>query len=244
VKLPVIVPDWPAPTRVKAAVTTRCGGVSAAPWDSLNLAVHVGDEPARVYHNRQYLCRSMGLHESRIGWLEQVHGTEVVELPVPGVPVADAASTRMPQTVCVVMVADCLPVLFCDRDGDRVAAAHAGWRGLAGGILEQTLSRFSRPDDVMAYLGPAIGPAAFEVGAEVRQAFLAQDSGAEHCFESGRDGRFMADLYELARRRLARAGVRAVYGGDFCTFTDKDRFFSYRRDGRTGRQVALIWLAP
>ncbi len=238
----VITPDWPAPARVRAAITTRWGGVSHAPWHSLNLAGHVGDDPASVRVNRQTLCASLGLQESRIGWLEQVHGTAVAALPATGVPVADAASTTVPQTACVVMVADCLPVLFCDWSGERVAAAHAGWRGLVGGVLETTLATFSEPGDVMAYLGPAIGPAAFEVGPEVRQVFLEQDPEAGPCFAPGRDQRFMADLYGLARRRLARAGVSAVYGGDYCTFTEKDRFFSYRRDGRTGRQAALIWL--
>lgn len=242
-KIPLVTVDWPAPANVKAVVTTRCGGVSDAPWDSLNLAWHVQDIPGAVTENRRRLCRSLGLPEDRVGWLTQVHGTGVVELPSAGVPEADAATTTVPEMACAVMVADCLPVLFCDRAGRRVAAAHAGWRGLAAGVLERTLACFDEPHSVLAYLGPAIGPDAFEVGPEVRQAFVDQDGDAQSLFVPVRDDRYLADLPGLARLRLTKAGVKTIRGGRDCTFTQAERFFSYRRDGRTGRQAALIWLS-
>ncbi len=246
--LPLIRPDWPAPSKVFAAVSTRQGGVSAAPYASLNLGTHVGDAPEAVAENRVRLLQALG--QAPAQWLNQVHGTVVVEAEADParraawVPDADAVTTAQAGLPCVVMTADCLPVFFCDRAATRVAVAHAGWRGLCDGVLEATLARFSDPAQVLCWLGPAIGPQAFEVGAEVRAAFMAQDAGAEACFRPApAAGKFLADIYALARLRLQAAGVSAVYGGDFCTVSDSARFFSYRRDGRTGRMASVIWLA-
>lgn len=244
-ELPLLVPDWPASGRIRAVCTTRVGGVSRKPWDSLNLGDHVGDSPEHVLANRQRLAERLELNAEAFGWLSQVHGTDVVNLPVRNVPVADASTTRIPGQVCVILTADCLPVLFCNRSGTQVAAAHAGWRGLCAGILEKTVSRFEEPgDDILAWLGPAIGPASFEVGPEVRGEFVARDPASAEAFsvEGARPGYFMADIYQLARQRLRALGVTAVYGGGECTLSDSERFFSYRRDGNTGRMASLIWL--
>lgn len=238
-----IVPDWPAPATVKALSTTRIGGVGAAPFDSLNLGTHVGDDPAVVAANR---ARLRELLPAEPGWLNQVHGTAVVDLAeAQGVPDADGAVSRKPGAVCVVMTADCLPVLLCDRAGTVVGAAHAGWRGLQAGVIEATARAMGVPvGDLLVWLGPAIGPAAFEVGDEVRAAFVGADPAAEAAFRpAGPAGKWLADLYLLARQRLAALGVAGVYGGDACTFTEAARFFSYRRDGRTGRMASLVWLA-
>lgn len=242
-ELPLIIPDWPAPASVTAACTTRAGGVSAAPWDSLNLGTHVGDSPDNVARNRAILAERLGLAPECFGWLNQVHGTQVVELPEPGSVRADAGVTSTPGVACVVMTADCLPVLFCDPSSGRVAAAHAGWRGLADGVLEQTVAHFGNPAGILAWLGPAIGPKQFEVGPEVRETFLLDDPQAAEAFTPSpvRSGHYLADIYRLARQRLAAAGVLQVYGGGFCTVTDSDRFFSYRRDGQTGRMASLIF---
>ncbi|CAD5379766.1 Polyphenol oxidase [Pseudomonas sp. OF001] len=239
----LLIPDWPAPARVRACVTTRAGGVSAVPFDALNLGDHVGDEPAAVAENRRRLQALLGC---RTAWLSQVHGVSVVEADPAQVAEADACWSATPGVACTSMTADCLPVLFCDRDGTRVAAAHAGWRGLAAGVLEATVTALGCPaDQVLAWLGPAIGPQAFEVGAEVREAFVAQHAEAAAAFvPSASAGRYMADLYRLARIRLAAVGVTMVYGGGLCTFTDAERFYSYRRAPRTGRQASLIWLEP
>lgn len=239
-----IVPEWPAPSHVRAVATTRRGGASLAPFDSFNLAMHVGDGPAAVAANRRALVEALSLPREP-AWLEQVHGTTVVDAGTVGAPVpADASVAFGPETVCVAQTADCLPVIFCSRSGDRVGAAHAGWRGLVDGVLEATIAALAcDPSELMAWLGPAIGPQAFEVGEEVREAFLARDSGSAHCFAANTRGRWMADLYALARRRLAAAGVNAVFGGGLCTYTDADRFFSYRRDTRTGRMATLIWIS-
>lgn len=248
----LLLPDWPAPAGVHAAVTTRVGGVSPAPWDSLNLGTHVGDDPARVRENRARLQAALvTLAPAQAPqWLNQVHGTRVVEAEPDAVrrthslPDADAVTTTAQQLPCVVMTADCLPVFFCDQAGTRVAVAHAGWRGLCDGVLEATLAVFPEPAQVMAWLGPAIGPEAFEVGEEVREAFLArQPAAAAHFRPSPNAGRFLADIYGLARLRLAAAGVTIVRGGGLCTFSDRERFFSYRRDGQTGRMASVIWLA-
>lgn len=238
-----IVPVWPAPANVRALSTTRAGGVGVAPFDSLNLGTHVGDDPAAVAANR---VRLRALLPAEPGWLNQVHGTAVVDLAtLRGVPDADGAVSRKPGAVCVVMTADCLPVLLCDRAGTVVGAAHAGWRGLQGGVIEATTRAMGVPaGDLMAWLGPAIGPEAFEVGDEVRAAFVADDSAAAAAFRpAGPAGKWLADLYLLARQRLAALGVMGVHGGDACTFTEAARFFSYRRDGRTGRMASLVWLA-
>lgn len=239
----VICPDWPAPAQVRACVTTRRGGYSAAPYDSLNLGDHVGDVAATVAKNRAHVAAALGL-PADLPWLTQVHGCEVAQLPCADLPPADAACTTQPRLPCVVMTADCLPVLFCSRQGDWVAAAHAGWRGLAQGVLEAVLARAPcPPEQLLAWLGPAIGPRAFQVGDEVRAAFVSQDAAAEDAFVQQDAQHYLADLYQLARLRLARRGLHAVYGGAFCTYEDQRRFFSYRRDGAaTGRMASLIWL--
>ncbi|MFA5530542.1 MAG: peptidoglycan editing factor PgeF [Thiohalomonadaceae bacterium] len=238
-----IFPDWPVPAHVRAAVTTRAGGVSVGPYASLNLGDHVGDEPAAVVENRARLVQVLRL-PAEPRWLKQVHGTCALDAAAAiGGCEADAAFTALPGVVCAVLTADCLPVLFCDRAGTRVAAAHAGWRGLAAGVLERTMDTLgTAPADVLAWLGPAIGPQAFQVGEEVRTAFVSQDQAAATAFRPHGEGRWLADLYALARLRLSRHGVAAVYGGGLCTFSDPARFFSYRRDGATGRMASLIWL--
>ena len=237
-----IVPGWPAPARVKCLMTTRAGGVSSAPWDSLNLGDHVGDDPTHVSANRAHLRQQL---PAEPGWLKQVHSARVVELGREANPEADASFTRQTAQVCAVLTADCLPVLFCDRAGSVVAAAHAGWRGLAVGVLESTVAAMQvPPGDVLAWLGAAIGPQAFEVGDEVRQAFVAQHPEAAAAFlpHGSAPGKWLADIYQLARIRLNHAGVQAVYGGGRCTFSEADSFYSYRRDGVTGRMASLIWL--
>lgn len=240
-----IKPDWPAPITVQALVTTRAGGVSLPPYDSLNLGDHVGDGPAAVAQNRQRL-RAFLPAEPR--WLKQVHGTAVANADTLQDPAeADAVVAFKSGAVCAVLTADCLPVLFCDRQATRVAAAHAGWRGLAAGVLEASVAAMRcDPADILAWLGPAIGPAAFEVGPEVRKVFVDQNPEDAAAFTPHPSRltphHFMADIYQLARLRLARAGVREVYGGGFCTYTDAERFYSYRRDKATGRMASLIWL--
>ena len=242
----LIFPGWPAPANVKSLQTTRTGGFSAAPYDSLNLGMHVGDDPLLVARNRQQLNRHVPTEPV---WLNQVHGITVVDAALAScVPDADAAFARRSGTVCVTMTADCLPVLLCDRQGSVVAAAHAGWRGLCDGVIEATVEAMhAAPDSLMAWLGPAIGPQAFEIGEEVRQAFIAAHSDAISAFTPSSQGKWLGNLYLLARQRLNRLGVTAVYGGgidrDFCTFTDQARFFSFRRDGATGRMASMIWLA-
>lgn len=234
-------PRWPAPPSVGACSTTRSGGVSRGPYAGLNLGAHVGDAPEAVAENRARLRRWLAL-PAEPAWLEQVHGCAVAEAER-GPARADAAVARGPGAVCVVMTADCLPVLLCDRDGTRVAAAHAGWRGLAAGVLETTVEALGgAPDGLMAWLGPAIGPASFEVGEEVRAAFVEPDPGAAAAFVPSPGGRWLADLYALARRRLAAVGVTAVYGGGLDTYADAGRFYSYRRERATGRMASLIWL--
>lgn len=235
-----LIPDWPAPARVKACVTTRAGGVSLAPFDSLNLGDHVGDDPADVAENRRRLTDRFAITPA---WLQQVHGIAVVEADPTQVATADASWTETPGIACAAMTADCLPVLFCNRAGTRVAAAHAGWRGLANGVLEATLDSLAVPaDEILAWLGPAIGPQAFEVGPEVREAFIAQLPQTSQAFTASPNaGKFLADIYQLARLRLAARGVTAVYGGGLCTVTDP-RFFSYRRNPRTGRFASLVWI--
>ncbi len=244
---PHIEPDWPAPASVFALSTTRQGGVSAAPWASFNLGAHVGDDPVAVVANRQ---RLQGLlpHAVRIQWLSQVHGASVVNASAEeSIPEADGCWSRAAGAACAVMTADCLPVLLCDREGTVVAAAHAGWRGLAAGVLEASVAAMGvAGDSLLAWLGPAIGPAAFEVGAEVRQYFLTSAVSpreVEACFRpAGRPGHYLCDLYQLARLRLRSVGVEAIYGGDLCTYSESERFFSYRRDGQTGRMVSLVGL--
>jgi len=239
----LIVPQWPLPEGVAACSSTRNGGVSLAPWDSLNLGAHCGDNLEHVEENRRRLFAAAGLPTKPV-WLEQVHGKTVLTLS--GEPYAskraDASYSNTPGTVCAVMTADCLPVLFCNRAGTEVAAAHAGWRGLCAGVLEETVARFAdKPENIIAWLGPAIGPDAFEVGPEVRDAFIAEDSNASAAFRAAGE-KYFANIYQLARQRLARATVDAVYGGDRCTFSEQSEFFSYRRDKTTGRLASFIWL--
>jgi YfiH family protein len=235
-------PDWDLPVRVRAAMTTRAGGVSPAPYDSFNLATHVGDRMDAVTENRRRLREALAL-PAEPAWLEQVHGTGVAALPKPASGPADAAVTFTRGPVCAVLVADCLPVFLASRAGDRVGIAHAGWRGLAAGVVEATIAALEcAARDLVAWLGPSIGPAAFEVGDEVREAFIVRDAGADAAFRRGRAGRWLADLPALARRRLRAAGVDRVTGGGHCTVTDAARFYSYRRDGATGRMAALAWL--
>jgi polyphenol oxidase len=262
----VLRPDWPAPSRVRSAFSLRSGGVSGPPWDSFNLGIHVGDDPMAVTENRRRLRAGLGLPAEPV-WLSQVHGTCVVELPatVPArvpteagaaktgspvaMPAADAVVTRAAGIVCAIQVADCLPVLLTSRDGTVIGAAHAGWRGLAAGVLEAALVALAiPPGEVLAWVGPGIGVAHFEVGDDVRAAFLAgaadagPDPGAVRFFRPNARGRWQCDLQGLARRRLERAGVAAVYGEPHCTYADAQRFFSHRRDGRSGRMAALIWM--
>ncbi|PPI82759.1 peptidoglycan editing factor PgeF [Marinobacter maroccanus] len=241
-------PGWSAPDRVRAVSTTRAGGVSGRPWDSLNLGSHVEDNLEHVQENRRRLAEWTGLDSDRIGWLNQVHGTEVVELTPNNVGQtvkADASYTRHPGIACAILTADCLPVILSDCEGTVVGAAHCGWRSLCGGVIENLVSAMAvSPETLQAWLGPAIGPERFEVGPEVRDAFLNHDPEAAHAFkaEAARPGHFMADIYALATLRLNHLGVYNVTGGGLCTVQDPDRFFSYRRDGQTGRMATLIWL--
>lgn len=236
-------PDWPAPSTVKALSTTRLGGVSVSPYASLNLGCHVGDDPVAVAENRRCL---RALLPGEPCWLSQVHGTEVIEADGQRREIeADASFTRVPGCVCAVQTADCLPVLFCDRGGSVVAAAHAGWRGLAAGVLENTILAMDvPPSDILAWLGPAIGPQFFEVGDDVREAFVATGEEASAAFVMRSSGKWLADIFLLARQRLLGAGVSSVFGGGLCTFSDSTRFYSYRRDRVCGRMATLIWLDP
>ena len=247
-----LTPDWPAPSHVRALSTFRMGGVSTVPYESWNLGDHVGDAAGSVAENRRRLLVGAGL-PGEPEWLTQVHGAGVSDLDmavavgtpsaVPTAAAADAAVTRRAGRVCAILTADCLPVLLAAASGDRVGAAHAGWRGLAAGVIEATVAALGGPpEELLAWLGPAIGPGHFEVGADVRAALLLPDPGAGEAFTGNSRGRFMADLYALARRRLARAGVARVYGGGECTFAGASSYFSHRRDGTTGRQATLIWL--
>ncbi|AAN56567.1 peptidoglycan editing factor PgeF [Shewanella oneidensis MR-1] len=255
----MLMHDWPVPDNVAIAMTDRHGGVSLAPYDSLNLGLHVGDIPQQVLVNRGILAKQLGLATEPV-WLEQVHGTHVIDLAdiksvdlapeaqaqqasisVSHPHIADASYTNLAGRVCVVMTADCLPVLLCNQQGTEVAAAHAGWRGLCDGVIEASVAHFtSKPNELIAYLGPAIGPMAFEVGAEVRDAFMVKDPNAESCFIA-RGDKYLADIIGLAKLRLTKLGVSQVYSADICTVSNMD-YFSYRRDKITGRMASLIWL--
>jgi hypothetical protein len=233
--------QWLAPERVRTCVTTRGGGCSQGRWKGFNLGDHVGDDIAHVAANRAELQRSLGCAPA---WLQQVHGTAVIQADPTQVLEADAVWTDQPGIACTVMTADCLPVLFCNQSGTRVAAAHAGWRGLLAGMLENTIHAMGgAPASVLAWLGPAIGPQAFEVGLEVRNAFIAADPQASEAFmPSLGEGRYLADIYQLASQRLRASGIVSISGSEHCTVNDPTRFFSYRRDGQTGRFASLIWL--
>ena len=239
-----IAPDWPAPAHVRVLSTLRAGGVSVDPYASLNLAAHVGDRPEAVSANRLLLREAAHLPAEPL-WLEQVHGINVIRHPGDPVVVrADASVAFEPGRVCAVMTADCLPVVLTDRGGTRVGVAHAGWRGLLDGVVEATIAALGAPPtELFAWLGPAIEPAAFEVGEEVRSAFTARDPAAGECFRPNERNRYQADLSGLARLALAAAGVRSVHGGGWCTHHESERFFSFRRDGVTGRMATLAWLA-
>jgi hypothetical protein len=248
-----IVPDWLAPPGVRALTTTRRGGVSAAPWDSFNLGDHVGDDPQAVAANRALLRRELPAEPL---WLSQVHGTRCVDAATAAPRIeADASFTRQRGVVCAVLTADCLPVLLCDDSATVVAIAHAGWRGLAAGVIEATVGAMAVPGErLMAWLGPAIGPQAFEVGGEVREIFVAHDPQAASAFAAAADGKWLCDIYRLARQRLAALGIDGprrgvpvtqsgrVASADSCTLGDAESYFSFRRDGVTGRMASLIWL--
>lgn len=245
--LVVITPDWPAPVVVRAAATTRAGGVSTGAWASLNLGDHVGDDPAAVAANRARLRAALQLPEEPL-WLRQVHGVRVADAAADGRGAeADAMIAAVPGRVCAVLTADCLPILLCDQAGTHVAAVHAGWRGLALGVVEATVAalaaRGAEPGGILAWIGAAIAAPAYEVGAEVRDAFLAADPGASGAFVPNVRGRWQFDMIRVARARLAASGVTRVFGGELCTASDPGRFYSHRRDGNCGRQATLVWLA-
>lgn len=239
-----IYPTWNAPNGVHALSTTRVGGVSLPPFDSLNLGTHVNDDPVAVQTNRLILQQQANLPQAPL-YLNQVHSTKVVQLPCDEMNIdGDAVYTNQPNQVCLVMTADCLPVLFCSRDGQEVAATHAGWRGLCEGILENTVSQFhASPMDILVWLAPAISQKAFQVGEEVRQCFCEQDPNANVAFmpDTQQQSKYFADLYQLARLRLAKLGIQAISGGEYCTYQQNELFFSYRREQRTGRMATLIW---
>lgn len=239
-----IVPDWPLPPGVKSLMTTRFGGVSQAPYDSFNLGDHVGDDPAAVAANRAKVCAKIGTVPV---WLNQVHGTRVIDVAdfssaTNIQPEADAAFSYKPDVACVVMTADCLPVLFCDAAGTVVAAAHAGWRGLLAGVLEKTVDAMDVPgENIMAYLGAAIGPDVFEVGDEVYGEFVKRDQSSLQAFSQSGPGKWFCDIYSLACQRLQSKGIQRIFGGGYCTLTDTQRFYSFRRNAITGRMASMIW---
>ncbi len=240
----VVPANWPAPANVRALTTTRAGGVSRGSYESFNLGDHVGDDPEAVRQNRVRLREWLTLPAEPV-WLKQVHGVRVVDpATIPVGTEADGAWTNRPGIVCAVLTADCLPIFVCDRKGTRVSLLHAGWRGLAGGIIESGLRALNAPpEELLVWLGPAIGPDSYEVGDDVRRAFLDDDPDAVEGFRSAGAGRWHADMYALARRQLRQQGVCAVYGGDRCTLREREAFYSFRRDGVTGRMASLIWLA-
>ena len=239
-KLNSIIPNWPAPKNIHALQTNREGGYSHAPYDSFNLGSHVKDNPIHVSQNRQLLSQFV---PSEPVWLNQVHGIKVVDAAnTDCIPEADASYTTHKNVVCVTMTADCLPILICDKAGTLVASIHAGWRSLCDGVIEVTVAKLpAETKNLIAWLGPAIGPNAFEVGAEVREKFMVKDAKAELAFKKHGD-KYLADIYQIATQRLNNLGVTQIYGGGRCTFTEKETFFSFRRDGATGRMASLIWL--
>lgn len=238
-----IYPDWPAPNNVRAICSTRVGGVSSNGYNSLNLAQHVQDDAKMVQQNRAIYQQQSFMPTAPL-WLNQVHGISVAELSSSSTePItADACFTKERKQVCTVMTADCLPLLICDQAGKQVAAIHAGWRGLCAGVIERTVAQFSQPQQLFVWLGPAISQAKFEVGQEVRTAFIQQDLKAANAFIAQPNNKYLADLYQLAKMRLAAVGITAIYGGDYCTYQQSELFFSYRRDGETGRMASSIWL--
>lgn len=245
--LELIEPDWPAPRNVRAIVTTRHGGVSVGPYASLNLAQHTGDNREHVAANRRHLCEAIGI--AAVCWLNQQHGVDVVaasEATVAAIPTADAVFCRGKGPACAILSADCLPVLFCSRDGAMVAAAHCGWRGLANGVLAAVVTALGvQPRQLLAWLGPAIGPDRYEIGDDVRSALRSQtDAGClDDVCRPISQGKWLLNLYGVARAQLAALGIPDVHGGGFCTY-DEQRFYSYRRDGVTGRMASLVWIGP
>jgi len=235
-----LTPDWPAPANVRAATTLRTGGVSQGVYGSLNPAMHVGDNAGLVNQNRRAIREMLGLPSEPV-WLDQIHSNRAVKAVITGSPQqADASHTSESGVVCAVMTADCLPLLVCSRDGAQVAAIHAGWRGLLAGVIGNTVAAM-QVKDLLVWLGPAIGPGSFEVGAEVRAAFLEKSAAFSSAFKEQNSGKWLADIYQLARVDLAGLGIDKVYGGNFCTVTEHERFYSYRRDKETGRMATLIW---
>ncbi len=235
-----LTPDWPAPANIHAATTLRTGGVSVAPYDSLNPATHVGDDANCVRENRQRIKTMLTLPAEPV-WLEQTHSSLVINAgQATTLQQADASVSNQAGVVCAVMTADCLPLLICSTDGKKIAAIHAGWRGLLAGIISNTVAALSTTD-VLVWLGPAIGTDCFEVGAEVREAFMAKSAAFAAGFTQTSETKYLANIYQLARIELAARGVEAVYGGDFCTVTEQERFYSYRRESQTGRMATLIW---
>ena len=243
-----LIPDWPAPANVSAAITLRARGTSLSPYDHFNLATHVGDNPAQVATNRSLLRRQLDLTLEPV-WLDQVHGAEVIYTPNnPSLPSADGAYTDIVNQPCAILTADCMPVLLCNQQGTQVAAVHAGWRGLCGGIISKALEQFAPRDNLMAYMGPAISARHFEVGTEVLSAFLSkavtnnEKDSIKKAFVETSQGHYSADLYALARAELTKRGVTQVYGGEFCSYGQSDLFYSYRREKVCGRNASLIWL--
>lgn len=243
-----LIPDWPAPDNVHAVITLRSRGSSNPPYNDFNLATHVGDDLVQVAANRSILCQHLNLKMEPI-WLDQVHGNDIVYAASDYSDItADGSFTDREDQPCVILTADCMPVLFCNLQGTQVAAVHAGWRGLCSGIISKALDQFASGDTVMAYLGPAISAKHFEVGAEVRTAFLSQVStndekeSVKNAFKKASDNRYLADLYSLARAELARKGVTQIYGGEFCSYSQAALFYSYRREKICGRNASLIWL--
>lgn len=240
---PFIIPDWPAPDNIRAFSSTRDGGFSQAPFDNLNLGDHVGDDSHLVTKNRLKLSQLIQTPEEP-RWLKQVHGIHVLDSGDWQLgSEADAIFSQHVNHVCTIMTADCLPILLCNQQGDTVAAIHAGWRSLAAGIIEKTLARFHcKAETVIAWLGPAIGPSQFEVGHDVYDTFCQHSPSARQAFKASDSSHYLADIYQLATQRLNSHGVNAIYGGDLCTVSDEQQFFSYRRDGKTGRMATLIWI--
>lgn len=246
-----LTPDWPAPANIHAATTLRTGGVSCGVYTSLNPAMHVGDGADLVKQNRQLIKHMLGLPSEPV-WLEQIHSNRAIQAVNPPYPPfakggrgdlqqADASYTAEPGIVCAVLTADCLPLLVCSADGSQLAAIHAGWRGLLAGVIGNTLSAMQIPPDPLVWLGPAIGPDCFEVGAEVRDAFLEKSPAFKTAFKQQSNDKWLADIYQLARIDLTMLGIDKIYGGGFCTVTEHERFYSYRRDKQTGRMATLIW---
>lgn len=242
--LNLITPDWPAPKNIKAFTTTRIGGYSQAPYDSFNLAIDIGDDhPENIIRNRALLKEHLRLPGEPV-WIKQIHGINVIQADSPATDfIADASFTYQPNVVCAITTADCLPLLVTDQTGSCVAAIHAGWHGLAAGVIEATLKKLDVPrNQLLIWLGPAIGPEAFEVGEEVYQQFVDHDMQAKQAFKRNSNGRWLANIYLLAKQRFLAQGVTQIFGGEFCTYTDKKHFYSYRRDQQTGRMASLIWL--